>query len=84
MAANAGLRCRQVAENTGIVLAMEWMTAARALLLGAPRPLGPALANVHTAYQAKFPLVSEDHSPAERYLPTLRFLENQLFPDSSR
>lgn len=84
MAANAGLRGRQVAENTGIVLAMEWMTASRALLLTKPRSLGPALAKLHASYQEKFPLVSEDHSPADRYLPTLRFLENQLFANSSR
>lgn len=77
MAANAGLKCLQIVKNTQIVLAMEWMTACRAISLKTESKMSVRLTKVYKDYISQYPVLDEDHVPSVYYLPTVQFL-NQL------
>lgn len=77
MAANAGLKCHQIVKNTQVVLAMEWMTACRAIALKPETKMSVRLSEVYKNYQQQYPIIEEDHIPSDYYMPTVHFL-NQL------
>jgi histidine ammonia-lyase len=77
MAANAGLRCLELVRHVAQVLAMEWMTAARAWHYRENWSLQGALSDWLAPYLSLIPFQEEDHIPSVQFQPTLEFLRNQ-------
>jgi len=76
MAANAGIKCNKVAEQTEMVLAMEWMTASRAWHFRKGWTMNANLLKIWKAYSAHIPFKNEDHIPSMDYQQTISFLKN--------
>ncbi|MFN8330916.1 MAG: histidine ammonia-lyase [Saprospiraceae bacterium] len=75
MGANAALKARAVTERTGLVLAMEWMTACRAWQLrGVEWKTGDKLQFMFQQYRELIPYREKDHIPSEEFEKTLEFL----------
>lgn len=75
MAANAGIRCNKVAQQTEMVLAMEWLTAARAMHFRPEFKVGTKLKNLLDLYQQQVAFQESDHIPSLFYQKTLDFLK---------
>ncbi len=78
MAANAGVKCKMVAEQTELVLAMEWMTAARAWHFRKAWKLNSKLLEIWNHYSKEISYKQEDHIPSADYQPAISFLRNIL------
>lgn len=78
MAANSGLRTQQILKNASMVLAMEWMTACRAMHFRKDFVLDPKLDKAYKLYLQMHPIEELDHVPAVYYESSLAFL-NGLF-----
>lgn len=76
MAANAGIRCNKVVEQTEMVLAMEWMTACRAWHFRKNWKANPGLTKHWKTYLDKVPFKNADHIPAYDYPFAISFLRN--------
>lgn len=76
MAANAGIRCNKIAQQTEMVLAMEWLTAARAMHFRPNYKVGVALKNILIKYQKIVPFQAEDHIPSLYYQKTIDYLKS--------
>lgn len=74
MAANAGIKCNKVAEQTELVLAMEWMTASRAWQFRHQWKMNSKLQQLRNDYIAKIAFNHNDHIPSKDYQPTILFL----------
>lgn len=74
MAANAGLKHQQIVKNTSMVLTMEWMTACRALHFRKDVKLNPKLETLVKNYLHQFPIILEDHVPADFYEGSWQYL----------
>ncbi len=82
MAANAGIKCRHIARNTQTVLAMEWMTACRALKYRNNLQINPVLSDLVKKYLVEIPFIEEDHIPSDHYEQSTSFLYALNFPHS--
>ncbi|MEI2696744.1 MAG: histidine ammonia-lyase [Saprospiraceae bacterium] len=75
MAANAGIRCNKIAQQTEMVLAMEWLTATRAMHFRQNYKTGAALKNLIAKFQEIVPFQAEDHIPSLYYQKSIDFLK---------
>jgi histidine ammonia-lyase len=78
MAANAGVKCRMVADQTELVLAMEWMTASRAWQFRKGWKLNSKLSDTWNDYNKEITYKQDDHIPSADYQATISFLRNKL------
>lgn len=76
MAANAGLKAKQVVENLERLLAIEWMTAAQALEYRHPLRSSPMLESLHAAYRGRVPRLGRDRVLQTDIEETIQFLRN--------
>ncbi|MBK9727009.1 MAG: histidine ammonia-lyase [Saprospiraceae bacterium] len=76
MAANAGLKCNKIAEQTELVLAMEWMTATRAWNFRKDWKLQNNLEKYYKNYLDIIPFKKEDHIPSNDYEKTILYLRS--------
>ena len=76
MAANAGIKCNKIADQTELVLSMEWMTASRAWQFRKNWILKPALSKIVSDYYTLIPFKPEDHIPSDDYQKTIFFLRS--------
>jgi len=75
MAANAGIKCNKIAQQTEMVLAMEWLTATRAMHFRPNYKVGMQLHKLMNDFQALVPFKAEDHIPSLYYQKTIDFLK---------
>ncbi|MFN4080331.1 MAG: histidine ammonia-lyase [Saprospiraceae bacterium] len=78
MAANAGLKAKQVAENLERLLAIEWMTAAQALEYRRPLRSSPAIEALHAAYRERVPRLKADRVLQPDIETTIQFLRDAV------
>ncbi len=76
MAANAGIKCNKVADQTEMVLAMEWMTSSRAWHFRKDWTLHAKLLKIWKEYTSLIPFKKDDHIPSQDYSNTISFLRN--------
>jgi histidine ammonia-lyase len=76
MATNAGIKCNKIAEQTELVIAMEWMTATRAWHFRKNWTLSQKLSEIVSQYSKRIPFKSEDHIPSADYQETISFLKS--------
>ena len=81
MAANAGIKCLQIAKNTQTVLAMEWNTSCRALNYRNGINLNPVLMDLIDQYRIRVPFIEVDHIPSSDYNVSISYLYSLNFPD---
>ncbi|MDQ3142618.1 MAG: histidine ammonia-lyase [Bacteroidota bacterium] len=78
MSANAGLKCKQIAQHTTNVLAMEWMTASRAMNWRKDWKMNAQLQKIVDEYRQLIPFESADHVLADQIPITAQFLKNKF------
>lgn len=80
MGANAATKAMRVVRNVERVLAIEWMTAAQALVFRLPARTAPGIEALLSVYREVVPPLGDDRILHTDILHTIRFLREHLGP----